>query len=1135
MIQFYCKNCGKTEIIYRRTQFIKCSHCGVVAWAYDPDDIKEILFNGTVYITRDGELNTIIEAKPLNVRVLEIPEGVKTFGSGMNAIYNSRFIQEITIPSSFQGKYLRFSEIANLKKVTVNTRDNLSTYCFHDCSSLEEVHLSKGVTSIEKFSFSGCNSLKRVTFSKDLWKIEKNAFWNTKVEYVAVPSLYGLEEDFFSKHQNHPKCFLVDDDNSKAECYSHNGINYYSIDHRECMISSSGRIGDTLYCLPYQGEGSTSITLPTGVKTIAKRAFIEEPYESIEFSNSVSSIQAEAFYNCDSLKRIRLNDGLVSIGEGAFWNTHVRGKIKELVIPSTVQYIGDRAFKGQKIEKLVLPEGLETIGDNAFSDCMLTEVDLPTTLKRIPEKAFKKGTSFTVGGVPLSVYQIIRDTKKKKEIIGISIQNNQKDITKLTERIAENESTVNQVSERLCQRIESITKAQDDFDRKKENEIAVHSKVDQVLQEKIRIIAELQQRINDGKNKIHELDVEKSATSVFAFSQKKRIATQRAETENAVNSLMIELQINEEEKNSLQKQIDDPTREMRTAENELKQLKEETDADNLVILRLTKENETHNAHISRLQEAIEEKEKELIALDNSMEERIQSAQASYESQKRVNEKERLINGIGKPAFKALEIPSYEAGKKCLIDEIEINQTLEEIISTENEINEKQAWKVLLSKNVNVINNIKALNKELGLDEFDGIESYKDLAKADRKLEVSYCLPERFAFSNRFLGKMDSWQLLQKCIVKGSNKLEQSKRAFFGDAQYRVLAAEPTAKKNIVMFPYCIVSYTEMSPFKVSLLDDVKVTCKYQDKDVEDRKGDGVPPKDKEILSQQYLHSNADGSPNKRYKYNPIVFKTRESWLEIKIGRDAKVKAKTKTYAEAERFVQCFNNHVKELHDGDRGDVYDAICKQKGLDDIRSIVDAYEASVKEQKERLRQQQREIEEQRKKKLEEKKKEEERQRAEIIERQKRINEERKAQKKAEREKQKKIRAMFMDDDFGNVETEKGCPEVTLQEADNGPLKVTKKKAITNNVFKVTFETISSPGDETLKMHFVDIDDNTISNTKKVSPAPVGGETKVGFVLNSGINFTQMKQCILIIESSSEEEMRIPFEMNISYYSDF
>jgi hypothetical protein len=67
------------------------------------------------------------------------------------------------------------------------------------------------------------------------------------------------------------------------------------------------------------------------------------------------------------------------------------GKVKQVILPSTVKRIGDNAFDNcAALESINLPEGLTYLGAYAFQYCTsLTEISFPSTLKEIGNSAFR--------------------------------------------------------------------------------------------------------------------------------------------------------------------------------------------------------------------------------------------------------------------------------------------------------------------------------------------------------------------------------------------------------------------------------------------------------------------------------------------------------------------------------------------------------------------------------------------------------------------------------------------------------------------------------------------------------------------------------------------------------------------------
>lgn len=89
----------------------------------------------------------------------------------------------------------------------------------------------------------------------------------------------------------------------------------------------------------------------------------------------------------ESVRKLVIEDGVTSIGDGAFSNMHA---LKEAEIAGSVKYIGYQAFSQSTLSKVVFQEGIEEIGRYAFSYCYsLDEVVFPDSLKTLGDYAFE--------------------------------------------------------------------------------------------------------------------------------------------------------------------------------------------------------------------------------------------------------------------------------------------------------------------------------------------------------------------------------------------------------------------------------------------------------------------------------------------------------------------------------------------------------------------------------------------------------------------------------------------------------------------------------------------------------------------------------------------------------------------------
>lgn len=102
--------------------------------------------------------------------------------------------------------------------------------------------------------------------------------------------------------------------------------------------------------------------------------------------NSLEEIGNKAFQG-SYIRTFKFPETLKSIGEYAFSGSHIAGNV---VFPDSMNLIGERAFNQcDELEQVILPDSLGSIGSYAFYDCdYLTQVVYPKNLKSIPSYCF---------------------------------------------------------------------------------------------------------------------------------------------------------------------------------------------------------------------------------------------------------------------------------------------------------------------------------------------------------------------------------------------------------------------------------------------------------------------------------------------------------------------------------------------------------------------------------------------------------------------------------------------------------------------------------------------------------------------------------------------------------------------------
>lgn len=130
----------------------------------------------------------------------------------------------------------------------------------------------------------------------------------------------------------------------------------------------------------------TEIIIPEGVEEIGNYAF-EECYslERIEIPETVRIYGDSVFSGCNNLSGLTVHKGVESIGKYVF-----SGKIAgDLVIPESVEYIGEGAFAGSDITSITFNSHMDEISNDICRGCVnLTDINFSDSITKIGGSAF---------------------------------------------------------------------------------------------------------------------------------------------------------------------------------------------------------------------------------------------------------------------------------------------------------------------------------------------------------------------------------------------------------------------------------------------------------------------------------------------------------------------------------------------------------------------------------------------------------------------------------------------------------------------------------------------------------------------------------------------------------------------------
>ena len=148
----------------------------------------------------------------------------------------------------------------------------------------------------------------------------------------------------------------------------------------------------------YGCEPLTDVYLEDGITEIGNHAFAFcFKLQNVFIPESVTQIDTSAFQCCSQLSELRLPSNLIKLGDSVFHNCE---RLQNIVIPDGITKIGNFLFHScENLKTITLPNGITSLGLRAFAYCEnLERITLPETVTEIGSQAFshcKKLTDIT--------------------------------------------------------------------------------------------------------------------------------------------------------------------------------------------------------------------------------------------------------------------------------------------------------------------------------------------------------------------------------------------------------------------------------------------------------------------------------------------------------------------------------------------------------------------------------------------------------------------------------------------------------------------------------------------------------------------------------------------------------------------
>jgi hypothetical protein len=288
-------------------------------------------------------------------------------------------ITTVTIPNSVTnlGNFA-FAICTSLTSATIGTGvTSIGEGVFDGCTSLTSATIGTDVTSIGDYAFDGCSSLTNVTIPNSVTSIGDYAFIScASLTSVTIPNnVTSIGDQTFSECTSLTSVTIGNSvtsigDEAFAGCASLTNI----------TVAASNQAYSSLGGVLFDKAKATLIQFPAGLGG------------GYVITNSVTSIDGNAFAYCTNLTSVTIPNSVTSIGGAAFSGCT---SLASAAIGNGVTNIGFDAFSQcTSLLNMTITNGVTSIGVQAFYDCTsLTSVTIPNSVTNIGEGAFEDCSS----------------------------------------------------------------------------------------------------------------------------------------------------------------------------------------------------------------------------------------------------------------------------------------------------------------------------------------------------------------------------------------------------------------------------------------------------------------------------------------------------------------------------------------------------------------------------------------------------------------------------------------------------------------------------------------------------------------------------------------------------------------------
>lgn len=334
------------------------------------------------------------------------------------AFYNNNNITEVYMPNTISiiGNHAFRKSETNATLTTVvlpSSLVSIGQYAFYNCSGLENVTIGERVTGIGNYAFYGCTGLRTLKYNANIntsFTSVSKIFWfaggtsdGTGINLTIGKNVTIIPAYLF--------CDNAEDSNSSS--YYPNVTHLYGVLFNNITFEEGSKL-KTIGNYAFYGARIEELNLPEGLTSVGEYAFYrryisDQGFEKISIPSTLQYIGSKAFYTQES-PNIYLGGDVadycnITFGEEwvDYWDLYLNdAEVKHVIITDDVQTIPEYAFLNCRLTSVTIGNGVTSIGQESFANCeYLTSINynainVTSTNRNIFYRAGKRDDGITL-------------------------------------------------------------------------------------------------------------------------------------------------------------------------------------------------------------------------------------------------------------------------------------------------------------------------------------------------------------------------------------------------------------------------------------------------------------------------------------------------------------------------------------------------------------------------------------------------------------------------------------------------------------------------------------------------------------------------------------------------------------------